>query len=1029
MKFEGIVGTCDLPDIFQLISSSGRIGALVVSAGHRKRRVFFSRDGITLPFDTDHSARLLGQILLARSVITEDQLHTALDRQHAAKYPLGEILVNIGAATDEQVTEALTYQLREELFDLLTWEKATFEFEEGALPPTGGRNYTKTPTFNTDATVMEAARRADEWKRIRKAIPNGRAVPIAAEDAASKLDADAGAATHDAVSLADGTCSVDEMGRILGRSEYDTFEAVYHGVQCEALRLAGARDLADLADAALKSDDSERARQLLAHASELAGDDLELCYDLGLLSLWAGAEKDAAAHLDLVLGRLVDEGLTEKLAEMLDSVAGQFPDVPWSYERRMKMLKPAEDFDQALPMAEKLLELYDARHDAETMTKMMRFLRRFTTHTPEQAERLAKLLESRGDRTAAAQHYFLAARQAHLTHPARVAQRMCEKAVALNPKHWDAKALLEELRAGPRRERRRKQVLAGTAAALVAIAVLGAVQFSREWSASRGLARTETAADDLAGKGDYAGAERAWQEFAREFPRTLLAPLVPGRVARLETDRQAFLGSRTLALADLRSDAEAAATSGDFDAATDGYAKLAGLAPSPEDAAAALATVEALRTERSEFDATLARARSDEAAGKLDEALAGYVAARNLSGRLFRHDGVTMPVAIESSPSGAQVLVNGIAAGRTPMIARRSADATDVRVTLHGYNDAVLRIDADSARTTVRATLAPWHGAVAALALDDALAAPPVALGSTAAFVTRGGRLLGWDLAANEKLFDSKPGLESGTLAEPAGSGGVFVASSLDGRLRGFDRATGRELWKTAAAGLLAASPVVDAQGRAVAARVGGEADLFDISSGRPAGTLRLPVSPLGEMRVAGPSLAFASDANTVLAFDPAKGRTAWKYPAGGRVDRGMRATAEALVLVVDGRALVALRSTDGRELWRRAAKDGRFLPPAATATRVFLASSDGKLAALDASDGRELWTAALDGPVYLAPAADEDTVYAVTSKGRLSAFRAEDGSVAWRTDLPSPAVWPPLPAGSHVVLVTEAGAALAFEK
>ena len=300
MKFEGTVGTSDLPDIFQLLASSGRVGALVVNQGRWQKRVYFTPDGITLPFDTEQSNRLLGQILLARGVITEPQIMSALERQRTSKLHLGEILVNLGALKAEQVLEALNYQLREELFDLLTWEKATFAFEEDATPPTGGRSYARTPTFNPDAIVMEAARRADEWKRIHAAISSGRAVPLRVAGVEMALDDDA-PTVREVLSLSDGTCSIDEMRQILGRSGYDTFEATYTALSAGAVRLADGRELAALAGDALKARDAERARKLLTHAADLAGDYLELRYDLGLLCLWAGAEKAAADHLDFVL--------------------------------------------------------------------------------------------------------------------------------------------------------------------------------------------------------------------------------------------------------------------------------------------------------------------------------------------------------------------------------------------------------------------------------------------------------------------------------------------------------------------------------------------------------------------------------------------------------------------------------------------------------------------------------------------------------------------------------------------------------
>ncbi len=1025
MKFEGVVGTSDLPDIFQLLVSSGRVGALVVNQGRVQKRVFFTPEGVTLPFDTEQSNRLLGQILLARGLITEPQLVAALERQRASKMPIGEILVNLGATKAEAVQEALAYQLREDLFDLLTWEKAAFEFEEGAAPPKGGRAFLRTPTFNPDEIVMEAARRADEWKRIRAAIPSGRAVPLRVEGAPAPSDESS--TVREVLSLSDGTCSIDEMRQILGRSEFDTLEATFAALATGAVRLADGRELSALAGEALKTRDAERARQILAHAADLAGVDLELRYDLGILCLWAGAERAAIDHLDLVLGRLVEEELPVKVTELLNSVAEQFPDIPWSYERRMKLLNPEQDFERAMQLARRLLELYDRRHDVETATKMFRWVRRFTTHEPEQAMRLAELLESRGDVAAAAQHYYLAARQLRFASDAGEAIRLCEKAVKLNARLMDARAYLKELLSQPRRRSRRRATQVATIAGLVVVGLLVLTQVAREWTASRALVRADDEAAQSLARGDFNTAGAVYEELAKDFGATTLGPVIVERRAGVETERTAFLSSRTFMTSALKRDAEASAAAGDFTAAVAAYGRLAALG-SPEDAAFARGASKKLQAEREAFDARLREARDHEAAGRAAQAIASYRAALQSFEALFRHDNVTLPLLVESRPAGAEVFLDGRLAGRAPLVVRRPGAAdSEIRLHLESYNDATLAVQAASSETVVRAMLVPSRRILAAHALHDIPVGPPAVLGDSVAFVTRGGRFVVWDTDDGRVLVDRSVNEGSSAFFAPVAAGDRWIVASIDGALFAFDD-TGKELYRTPASGVLTADPKL-VEGRIVLVHIGGKATWHDPATGSVEREARLTATPLGEIHpLASGRFVFPADGTSVQAFDPKQDRMAWTFEGHATVTRGLCVGGGTVLALLDGQTVVALDSVDGHERWRRNKGEERFETPASNASAAFVPSRDGWLTALDLRTGREIWRVKPDG----APsgvAADAQNVYVATAPGWLIALRVADGTVAWKTGLLAPPVGPPLRIADRVVVATSTGLVVSFGK
>ena len=64
------------------------------------------------------STPLLGELLVARSVITRDQLHIALLEQRRIPEPLGKILVTHGFVSDAVLHDILSETLRHESVDL-----------------------------------------------------------------------------------------------------------------------------------------------------------------------------------------------------------------------------------------------------------------------------------------------------------------------------------------------------------------------------------------------------------------------------------------------------------------------------------------------------------------------------------------------------------------------------------------------------------------------------------------------------------------------------------------------------------------------------------------------------------------------------------------------------------------------------------------------------------------------------------------------------------------------------------------------
>ncbi len=114
-------------------------GRLRLKANGVQKDVYF-RDGGLVAVDSDRPEDDLGALLLAKSVISDEQLASARDAASSADVQLGEAVVALGFCAPHEVFHYMQEQLRENLFDALFWSEGRWgwwsgaEFPEDPLP-------------------------------------------------------------------------------------------------------------------------------------------------------------------------------------------------------------------------------------------------------------------------------------------------------------------------------------------------------------------------------------------------------------------------------------------------------------------------------------------------------------------------------------------------------------------------------------------------------------------------------------------------------------------------------------------------------------------------------------------------------------------------------------------------------------------------------------------------------------------------------------------------------------------------------
>jgi hypothetical protein len=135
MELEGNLRAFQLPDILRFLAMGKMTGVLTIIGKERTIELTIKDGTLTGTGSSDRFPRL-GQMLVYGGLLSRRKLDEVLESQRDAPSArmLGELLIEHGLVTREQIQSALTLQISEEIWDLFSWSDGTFKFEHGLKP-------------------------------------------------------------------------------------------------------------------------------------------------------------------------------------------------------------------------------------------------------------------------------------------------------------------------------------------------------------------------------------------------------------------------------------------------------------------------------------------------------------------------------------------------------------------------------------------------------------------------------------------------------------------------------------------------------------------------------------------------------------------------------------------------------------------------------------------------------------------------------------------------------------------------------
>ncbi|MCU0691882.1 MAG: response regulator [Polyangiaceae bacterium] len=230
----GDISSMPIGEILQVLQMQRQTGILDVSNGSVSVSISL-RDGLVdLAQSRNASPEFrLGRYLLERERLTLVQLLEAVDEATKSVRLMGDVLLTKRLVSQEDLRDALVRQTSEMIYEVLRWQKGWFLLHRDARPREA---QSAQLGLSVAAIVMEGFRRVDEWRLIEETIDFD---DVLCRDEIAIGTIPFGKLTEQELATLkeiDGTRSVREVIAASHQSSFDICKAFYRFLQSRLVR-------------------------------------------------------------------------------------------------------------------------------------------------------------------------------------------------------------------------------------------------------------------------------------------------------------------------------------------------------------------------------------------------------------------------------------------------------------------------------------------------------------------------------------------------------------------------------------------------------------------------------------------------------------------------------------------------------------------------------------------------------------------------------------------------------------------------
>lgn len=270
----GSLGSFKLADVLTLLSMGRKSGTLTLwsagdlareTSGRRGTSVVFVNGAVVYAGSNQEKLRL-SAILLRKKKITPEQFE-AIDALVRGGQQFGQIALQRGVLTEDQLRDFLKIQVAEVLFDAFVWTTGEFSFSEELELP----EYAVTITVDLPNLIMEGARRIEEWEQCLQLLPDSSTVyRVVASPRDDKITL-----TQDEWKLLfmiNGQRTLDDLVRDSDEDQLNVYRIIYGLAANQLIEPVRSGDASRLASRSGPPDDTMRQTAPVFHAEPTVRD-------------------------------------------------------------------------------------------------------------------------------------------------------------------------------------------------------------------------------------------------------------------------------------------------------------------------------------------------------------------------------------------------------------------------------------------------------------------------------------------------------------------------------------------------------------------------------------------------------------------------------------------------------------------------------------------------------------------------------------------------------------------------------------
>ncbi len=327
MGFKGNVESFSLADVFQNLAMNHQTGTLRITPERNptaeEKYVYFQDGHVRFLSGSSRAPLLPPEVFLARGLLSKSEFDAALLRQTETAETLVATLNGMGYVNEQQVQDLLVHQIEEEIYDLFGWEAASFEFNEGP-PPEGLFAAEAAETgwgisIQITHLIMEAARRVDEWERLRKVIPSQKeifVVDLTVRKAIERGEMETDPVERRVAMLIDGARDVEDLVADSKLFKFEVYGALSGFLQSSIIRPATLNELNFSEGECGRLDLPKRRIKVLERILALGGENLRIRRELADQMSNRGQIEHACIHYSILASSELKDGHEESAIEI-----------------------------------------------------------------------------------------------------------------------------------------------------------------------------------------------------------------------------------------------------------------------------------------------------------------------------------------------------------------------------------------------------------------------------------------------------------------------------------------------------------------------------------------------------------------------------------------------------------------------------------------------------------------------------------------------------------------------------------------